>query len=400
MKLSAPKVRTAKPGRHSDGHGLSLLVQPSGARFWTLRVQVAGKRKDFGLGSYPALSLAEARDKAAEWRKAIKAGQDPRARAKEALTFKEAAEALIAYKRPGWRNAKHAAQWSSSLERFAYPKIGEKDAAAIGIEDVLAVLKPIWTQKPETASRLRQRIEAVLNYAKTIKARSGENPAAWRGNLDNILTKASKVRAVKHHAALDWREAPVLWTALARREGIAARALAFAILTVARSGEVRGAKWSEIDLEAKVWTIPGERIKAGKEHRVPLADAALTLLGEAGEPDDLLFPSPSRPGAMLSDMTLAAVLKRMGRGDITVHGFRSTFRDWAGEATGHPREVIEAALAHRLKDKAEAAYARGDLFTKRRRLMEDWAAYLARPPAEVHDIPLEPNRPAVGEPRG
>lgn len=300
-----------------------------------------------------------------------------RSRAK-ALTFQAAAAALIASKRPGWRNAKHAAQWTATLTTYAYPKLGGLDVQAIDTTAVLEVLRPIWTSKPETASRVRQRLEAVLDYTTAMGARTGENPARWRGHLDHLLPKPGKVRRVEHHAALDWREAPAFLAELAQREGVAARALAFTILTAARSGEVRGMTWGEVDRAAAVWTVPAGRIKAGKEHRVPLTPAALALLGEPGAPEALVFASPTRPDRPLSDMTLLAVLKRMGRGDLTVHGFRSTFRDWVGEATAHPREVIEAALAHRLRDKAEAAYARGDLFRKRRKLMEDSTTYLVR----------------------
>lgn len=378
MPLTVRKVETAGPGRYTDGRGLTLLVKPSGRRSWVLRYQIQGRRRDLGLGPYPEVTLARAREKALEARRLIVEGRDPLAERSRTpgLTFRAAAEALIESKRPGWRNAKHAAQWGATLMTYAYPRLGDLDVKAVDTAAVLEVLRPIWTKKPETASRVRQRIEAVLDYAAALGARTGENPARWRGHLDHLLPKPGKVRQVEHHAALDWRNAPILMAELVRREGVAARALAFAILTAARSGEVRGMIWGELDLEAKVWTVPAGRIKAGKEHRVPLTPAALALLGAAGKPDALVFASPSRDDAPLSDMTLAAVLKRMGRGDVTVHGFRSTFRDWAGEATAHPREVIEAALAHRLKDKAEAAYARGDLFQKRRRLMEDWAAYL------------------------
>ena len=254
---------------------------------------------------------------------------------------------------------------------------------------MLEVLRPIWTTKPETASRVRQRIEAVLDYATAMGARTGENPARWRGHLDHLLPKPSKVKRVEHHAALDWREAPAFMLELAKRAGTAARALAFAIHTAARSGEVRGMTWAEVDDAANVWTVPADRIKAGKEHRVPLTPAARALLGERGKPDALVFPSSMAPDKAMTDVTLLAVLRRMGRTDLTGHGFRSTFRDWAGETTAHPREVIEAALAHRLKDKAEAAYARGDLFTKRHRLMDDWAAFLASAPAEIATFPKE-----------
>jgi integrase len=344
-----------------------------------------------GLGRYPETTLAAARARALEIRREIDATRrDPLAEHRRAkgLAFKAAAEALIASKEPGWRNAKHRQQWGNTLASYVYPSLADRDVRAIDSQDVLAVLRPIWTAKPETASRVRQRIEAVLDYAKAIGACTGDNPARWRGHLDHLLPKPGKVKAVEHHAARDWRKAPSFMADLAGREGVAARALAFAVLTAARSGEVRGMRWAEVDRAAAVWTVPADRIKAGREHRVPLALAALALLGEPGRADALVFPSPGDPTRPLSDMTLAAVLRRMGRGDVTVHGFRSTFRDWAGETTAHPREVVEAALAHRLKDKAEAAYARGDLFAKRRRLMEDWAAYLARA-EQATVLPLE-----------
>jgi integrase len=316
MPLTARRVETAKPGRHSDGEGLSLLVQRPGQRSWVLRVQVDGTRRDYGLGSYPALSLADAREKAREFRKVIKAGRDPRAKAAKVLTFKEAAERLIEMKRPGWRNAKHAAQWPTTLATYVYPSLGDRDTRSIGTADVLAVLSPLWNAKPETASRVRQRIEAVLDYATALEAREGANAARWRGHLANLLPRPGKIRAVQHHAALDWREAPVFWAALQEREGSGARALAFAILTVARSGEVRGMRWRELDTEGAVWTVPAARIKAGREHRVPLVPAAMALLGEPAEPEAFVFPSPAKSGAMLSDMSLSAVLERMGHGDV------------------------------------------------------------------------------------
>jgi integrase len=395
-KLTDRTVKTVGPGRYSDGtvKGLMLLVRDSGSRAWVLRYQIGGRRRDMGLGPYPEIGLADARERALDARRLIKRdGKDPiaqRGRVK-IRTFKETAEALIESKRPGWRNAKHAAQWSSTLETYAYPKLGDLSVQTIDTDAVLDVLRPIWTTKTETASRVRQRIEAVLDYAIATRARTGENPARWRGHLDHLLPNPSKVRTVKHHTALDWRQAPAFMARLAKRQGIDARALTFTILTAARSGEVRGATWREIELENAVWTVPASRIKAGKEHRVPLTPAEVALLGEPGEPDELVFSSPVKKGKPLSDATLAAVLERMGL-DVTVHGFRSTFRDWAGETTPHAREVIEAALAHRLKDKAEAAYARGDLFQKRRKLMEDWADYLASPAAivlELHDAPPE-----------
>lgn len=378
-----------------------LMVRDSGSRAWVLRYQIGGRRRDLGLGPYPEIGLARAREKALDARRLIVEGRDPiaeRGRSKF-LSFKNAAEALIESKRPGWRNVKHAAQWRSTLATYAYPKLGGLSVTAVDTGAVLDVLRPIWNEKPETASRVRQRIEAVLDYANATGARTGDNPARWKGHLDHLVAKPSKVRTVEHHAALDWREAPAFMFELAKREGTAARGLAFVILTAARSGEVRGMKWREVDGKGAVWTVPANRIKAGREHRVPLGPEAMALLGEAREPDDLVFPSPTKAGIPLSDMTLAAVLRRMGRSDITVHGFRSTFRDWAAEATSHPREVIEAALAHKLKDKAEAAYARGDLFTKRRNLMQDWANYLAAPAAGVVELHPDGSLGQMADPR-
>ena len=394
VKLTDRTVKTAPAGRHMDGtvRGLSLLVKPTGGRSWVLRFQHKGSRHDMGLGPYPELSLAKAREAALDHRRLLKIEKvDPLAarRAAEAeaaraaaqiLTFKAAAGALIESKQPGWRNAKHAWQWKHTLETLAYPKLGELDVQAVDTAAVVGVLQPIWAKKTETASRLRQRIEAVLDYASALGRRAGDNPARWKGHLDHLLPKPSKVKAEEHQPALDWREAPAFMAELAKRGGAAPKALAFAILTAARSGEVRGMTWGEVDDEAGVWTIPGARMKAGKEHRVPLTAAARALLGDRGKAEALVFPSPKAPTKPLSDMALMATLRRMKRGDVTVHGFRSSFRDWAGETTSHPREVIEMALAHRLKDKAEASYARGDLFVKRRKLMEDWAAFLARTP--------------------
>ena len=380
MALSARKVETAAAGRHSDGRGLMLLVKPTGARSWVLRYQIAGCRRDMGLGSWPEISLSMARERALDARRMIALRRDPlneKSKVKK-LLFRDAATALIAAKQNGWRNAKHAAQWTATLQRYAYPILGQHDVRAITTDIVLSVLSPIWTEKPETASRVRQRVEAVLDYATAIGARDEANPARWRGHLDRLLAQPSKVRSVAHHAALHWRQMPELMIELAARDGFGVKALIFTILTASRSGEVRGATWSEIDLDRRVWTVPATRMKAGKEHRVPLSDAAIAQLGEAGASRDLLFPGGRGLRTPMSDMTLAAVLKRLGRQDITVHGFRSSFRDWAGETTNFPREVIEAALAHRLKDKAEAAYARGDLLQKRRHLMDAWAIYLTQ----------------------
>ncbi|MAI44400.1 MAG: DUF4102 domain-containing protein [Hyphomicrobiaceae bacterium TMED74] len=378
MALSARKVATALPGRHSDGKGLMLLVKKSGARSWVFRYQLNGKRRDMGLGPYPEVSLAAAREKVVALRRQLLEGPDPLNSASERIfTFQDLAAELIESKRPGWKNAKHAAQWTSTLETYAYPTLSKMDVRNIDTPHVHALLKQIWTKKPETASRVRQRIEAVLDYATALGLRDGANPARWRGHLQNILPRPSSIRPVQHHPALDWQEMPTFMAELTKREGVSAIALMFTILTSARSGEVRGMRWREISLNSGVWTIPADRMKASKEHRVPVAPQAVALLGNPGEADQLIFGNPIHPSRPLSDMALTSVLRKMGRSDITVHGFRSTFRDWAGETTSFSREVIEAALAHQLKDKAEAAYARGDLFAKRRKLMEAWAAFVA-----------------------
>ncbi|MEO1293643.1 MAG: integrase arm-type DNA-binding domain-containing protein [Pseudomonadota bacterium] len=273
MALSARKVETARPGKHVDGKGLMLVVKASGARSRVVRYQIAGRRRDLGLGAYPEVSLARAREKALEARRHITEGVDPlvaRENERRRLTFADAAEALIESKTPGWRNQKHAAQWRSTLAAYVLPTLGSQPVEVLKTEDVVGVLRPIWTEKPETASRVRQRIEAVLDYAAALGARSGDNPARWRGHLDHLLPRPSKVRAVQHFPALDWREISAFMNSLRAREGIAARALTFAILTAARAGEARLAEWGEIDRQARVWTIPAARMKAGKEHRVPL----------------------------------------------------------------------------------------------------------------------------------
>jgi integrase len=322
-RLTDRTVKTVGPGRYSDGtvKGLMLVVRDSGSRAWVLRYQTGGRRRDMGLGPYPEIGLADAREKALDARRLIKRdakdplGERRRARIK---TFRETAKALIGSKRPGWRNAKHAAQWSSTLETYAYPKLGSLDVNVVDTTAVLDVLHPIWTTKTETANRVRQRIEAVLDYATATRARTGDNPARWRGHLDHLLPRPSKVRAVQHHAALDWRQAPAFMAKLLKRQGIDARALAFTVLTAARSGEVRGMEWRELDLDNAVWTVPASRIKAGREHRVPLQAVAVAMLGEPGEANALVFPSPVKAGKPLSDATLAAVLMRMGYDNVTV----------------------------------------------------------------------------------
>ena len=383
-RLSARKVETAKSGMHPDGHGLYLLVKPSGARSWIFRFMLSGRRRDMGLGPWPTVTLADARDKAEEARKMLLEKKDPigARQNRKALTFRDAAERLIEAKQPGWRNAKHGQQWARTLEQYAYPKLGELDVAHIDTVAVLDVLRPIWPRVPETASRVRQRVEAVLSYAAALGARSGDNPARWRGHLDQLLAKPTKVRPVVHFSAMPWQDLPAFWPLLCGQEGVAALALRFTILSAARSGEVRGMTWQEIDFEARLWTVPASRMKSAREHRVPLSQPALGVLGAVrGIDTSLCFPG-QRQHKPLSDMSLTAVLRRMALdhdcvSGITVHGFRSSFRDWAGESTHHPREVIEAALAHVLTNKVEAAYARGDLLAKRRKLLGDWADFIS-----------------------
>lgn len=400
-KLSALEVgRLTKPGLYAVGEvtGLYLQVTPSGARSWILRMTVAGKRRDMGLGGYPSVTLADAKTKARELRELPGKGIDPieqrrtalsaiaAARA-SALTFDQCAAQYITSHEAGWKNAKHAQQWQNTLATYASPVMGSIMVSDIAVAHVLAVLEPIWRDKTETASRLRGRIERVLDWAKGRGYRSGDNPAAWRGNLEAQLPHAGKVAKVDHHPALPVADVGAFMVKLRSVEGMGARALEFAILTAARSGEVRGATWAEIDLSARVWTVPAERMKAGKEHRVPLSDEALRLLKALPrvEGESVLFASPR--GGQLSDMTLTAVLRRLGVPAVP-HGFRSTFRDWVAERTNYPNEVAEMALAHTIGDKVEAAYRRGDLFEKRRHMMADWAAFLAKPqqPAEVIDL--------------
>jgi integrase len=344
-----------------------------------------------GLGGFPDVPLVQAKEKARQAREAIGQGVDPiqqrkalvsQLRASQATekTFKDAAEAYIEAHGESWKNAKHRAQWTSTLETYAYPVVGKLLVRDVAQEHVLAILEPIWKDKTETATRLRGRLEAVLDWASARKYRSAENPARWKGHLDKLLPAPGKIQRVVHHRALPVSQVAEFMAELRKRDGTAARALEFTILCAARSGEVRGAKWSEIDWDAQVWTIPAERMKAGREHRVPLSIAAAKLL--KGLPrvvgTDLIFPAPR--GVQLSDMAFTAVMRRM-EVDAVPHGFRSSFRDWAGELTNHPREVAEQALAHTLESKVEAAYRRGDALEKRRKLMQDWADFLSTPPS-------------------
>jgi integrase len=400
-ELSPLEVRRlTSPGFHAVGGatGLYLQVSDSGARSWVLRIKIGDKRRDLGLGSFADVPLARAREKAREKREEIGRGRRPhhgrargtaalRAAAAKLVTFDECARRVVAMKAVEFKNAKHAAQWPSTLETYASPVVGKLPVAAIELGHITEILAPIWTTKTETATRLRGRLETVLDYATVHGLRSGSNPARWKGNLDAVLPKPAKLKRVQHHRALAIDEMPAFVAELRRRDGIAARCLEWVVLTACRSGEARGARWSEIDVKARLWTIPGQRMKAGKSHRVPLSAEALALLDAlprmAGT--DLVFPAPR--GGQLSDMALLAVMRRMGV-DAVPHGARSTFRDWCSERTAYPRDVAEMALAHTIGDKVEAAYRRGDLMEKRRRMMEDWARFceMPRPQGKIVEL--------------
>lgn len=400
-KLTAKSVMAKGAGRHTDGNNLHLLVKPSGARSWVFRYVIHGARHDLGIGRAgndpAAVRLAEARQQAADLCRLVTAGTDPAAlrKAEKAAravvavvptgrTFRDVAKLYIAAHEAGWKNAKHAAQWSATLETYAFPMFGDLPVASVVTGHVMDALRPIWNEKPETAGRVRGRIEAVLDYATPLEWRSGPNPARWKGHLASMLPSRSKVAAVQHHAALPWGEIGEFMAGLAGRAGVAALALRFTILTAARTGETLGATWGEIDLAGKVWTIPGSRMKAGREHRVPLSEPALAVLAAAaqmrvGSADDAPVFQGQKTTAGLSSMALTMMLRRLKRADLTVHGFRSTFRDWCSEATAFDRDTAEAALAHTVRDKVEAAYRRGDQLEKRRRLMDAWGEYCMRP---------------------
>ncbi len=393
-KLTALKVtRLVEPGMYADGAGLYLQVTGGGAKSWLYRFSLHGRAREMGLGSLAAVSLLDARTAAGECRRLCQEGVDPiearkaqyaRARldAAKALTFSQAATQYIEANSPAWRNAKHAAQWESTLKRYVTPVFGSLAVQQIDVALVLKVLEPIWSKKTETAGRVRGRIETVLDWAAARGFRSGENPARWRGHLDKLLPKPSKLRAVKHHAALPYDGIPAFMAALSVQPGTAARALEFVILTAARTAEGIGASWPEVSSSDAIWTIAGERMKAGKEHRVPLSNRAAGLLKRmetAPDASETYVFAGGKSGRPLSNMAMAELLKRMGHDDITVHGFRSTFRDWAAERTNFPNEVVEMALAHAVGDKTEAAYRRGDLFEKRRRLMAEWGKYCSAP---------------------
>jgi integrase len=392
--VNVPRLAN-QDGMHHDGGGLYLRVVLPNQRSWVYRYELNGKARTLGLGSYPAISLAKAREKADAARSLKADGRDPvgerrgqraaaKAKATKAKTFKQCAEAYIKSRKAGWKNSKHADQWTSTLETYAYPIIGPLAVADVDRPAVLRVIAPIWNEKNETASRLRGRVEAVLDFATVNGYRAGDNPARWKGNLE--LAGLAKRTKAEHHAALPYAALPAFMTSLREQEGVAARALEFAILTAARTGEIIGAPWSEID--GDVWTVPKERMKKGeREHRVPLSKRALAILQEMRGKSEYLFPG-GKPAEPLSNMALTMTLRRMKRDDLTVHGFRSTFRDWCGDETDFPREVAEAALAHAVGDKAEQAYRRGDALAKRRKLMEAWAAYCEQKPIADNVLPM------------
>jgi integrase len=394
--LTPLTVTNAKPGRHADGGGLHLLVKESGARSWVYRFMLNGKSRDVGLGAAAGsdkLSLADARTEATKLRLKVKSGIDPleerQREAAEALaaaqaaqiagiTFKAVAETYIGANEGSWRNDKHRQQWKNTLATYVYPVIGELPVAQVGTGHVLQILEPIWKNKAETASRVRGRMETILDAAKARGYREGENPARWRGHIAQILPARSRLTR-GHHKALPYEAIPKFVGKLRKRDAVAALALEFTILTAARTGEVIGARWAEVDLDKAIWTIPAERMKAGKEHRVPLSSRALEILqATKGLRRDWLFPAIK--GGKMSGMAMTMLLRRM-KADVTVHGFRSGFRDWAAECTGYAHEVAEMALSHAIENKVERAYRRGDMFDKRRRLMDDWATYCATPVA-------------------
>ena len=398
-RLSARAVSTVtKPGLIADGGGLYLQVSPAVTKSWVFRYtgdktdrQGNPKRglKDMGLGPLHTTTLSEAREIAAECRKLVRDGIDPIERRKalkladrladaKAMTFEQCAEAYIDAHKGSWKNAKHASQWPNTLKQYVYPVLGTLPVNAIDTGLVLKVLEPIWNTKTETASRIRGRIETVLDWATVRNHRQGENPARWRGHLDKTLPNQSKVRKVKHHAALPYEAIGGFVATLRKTESVSALALEFIILTATRTSEAIGAKWDEFDLDNGIWIIPGDRMKTGIEHRVPLSAPALSIIENMPRIDgsDYVFPG-GRHKRPLSNMACLKLLERMGHSDITVHGFRSTFRDWAAEQTAYPREVAERALAHSVRDKVEAAYQRRDLFDKRHQLMKAWADYCA-----------------------
>jgi integrase len=388
-KLSPRKVATASVGKYEDGGGLRLVVSKTGAKKWIFRFTIHGKRREMGLGSYPDVELGEARTKAAEYRRLAKEGIDPienRRVAPEAIpTFTACAARYVRAHRRGWKNAKHARQWVSTLKTYVRPVIGPRPVDSIQTEDVLKVLSPIWTSKTETAKRVQGRVENILDFASAHKYRDPSNPARWRGHLDKLLAKPARIKSVRHHPAMPYEELPVFFRELSSNESTSSKALQLLILTATRTNEVLKAEWAEFDLEAQIWTVPATRMKTRREHRIPLTEPAFDLLRGMPkiEGNPFVFAG-ARYGRPLSNMALLQLMRGMGfgvdgtRGDYVPHGFRSSFRDWSGEVSSFPRDVAEMALAHTIENKVEAAYRRGDLFEKRRKMMDAWASYLQR----------------------
>jgi integrase len=399
-------TRITTKGLHAVGGvaGLALQVSPSGSRSWLLRTVIGGKRRGMGLGGVPDVTLAGAREAARAALAKIKLGVDPIDEAKAAksalaasrakdITFEQCAAAYMETHEKAWKSEKHRAQWASTLETYAYPHFGKLMVRDVEVHHVLAALEPIWTTKTETASRLRSRIEQVLNLAIARGSRTGVNPARWRGHLDLMLPSPKKVTKEEHHPAVPVAKIASFLRALEQVPGVGSKALRFAALTAARSGEVRGATWSEFDFEARLWTVPAVRMKGGVEHRVPLSPAALKLILAQPSIDRTGYVFSASKGRQISDMTMSKVMRGLdfkdAKGDVCVpHGLRSTFRDWCAEHTDYPCELAEMALAHKIPDKVEAAYRRGDMLEKRRRLMNDWAVFCAsekaRPPKPAH----------------
>jgi len=402
---------TQRPGKYADGGNLYLQVRKSTRKVetddvtksWLFRYSRFGKDTWLGLGPYPDVMLSEARDLATRERKKLRHGIDPltdkRARQIAArtahenmLSFAECAELYIESQAPGWSNPKHIEQWRSTLKNLAGPIIGHLPVDQIDTALIMRCIEPKWTTKTETASRLRGRIEAVLDWSAVRGYRKGDNPARWRGHLDKLLPRPSQVVRVKHHPALPYVDIGVFMQQLRKDAGVASRALEFTILTAARTNEVIKAEWSEFDLDLKTWIVPAERMKSKRSHRVPLSASAVSVLETLGGPSETyVFPGHKR-NSHLSNVAMLQVLKRLERTGITVHGFRSTFRDWCAESTNYPADVAEMALAHALRDKTEAAYRRGDLFEKRARLMTDWARYSSEPKAPAAVIPMRQSR--------
>ena len=385
-KLSAITLKKLGPGLHGDGLNLWLQVTPQGNRSWLLRYYRDGKARGMGLGPLHSVTLAEAREKALAARKLLLADMDPieerdrarkeaRLNAANAISFRAAAERYIAAHRTSWRNGKHAEQWTATLASYAFPVIGHLPVAAVEIGHVMKILEPVWSTKTETASRVRGRMEAVLDWATARGYRNGDNPARWKGHLDKLLPARSKVRTVEHFPAMAYADVPAFMRELAAHDGVSALALRFTILTAARTGEVIGARWAEIDSREALWIVPAARMKAGREHRAPLSGSTVALVNQVPRVHGSPFVfAGSRIGRPLSNMAMLELLRGLRPG-LSVHGFRSSFRDWAAAETNHSREVCEGALAHAISDKVEAAYRRGDLLEKRRMLMKDWAEF-------------------------